>query len=536
MTAKKQVDPGKADLKSSALTTGNKDSKQVCASRDNTITLQRAIGNSAVGQLLSSDASKANPASDRPIEKKANENLPKVLQSNIEASFGQDFSDVDIQKNSQKALELNALAFTQGENIHFAPGQFNPASETGRNLIGHEFTHIAQQRSGVVKPTRVMAKGLAVNENKGLESEADQMGKKAARGESLAKYQSPGLGIRNYLRPLQAKSNVIQRALTTWGGTWDADQYDLRKDKDPYGTVYPAATGARGVDMKLKFTPGKNADAKLIGLTQSVNSLINKKPSYINKTIEGRSIKSKDAIKVNSVTKETDEGTHIDRTSSINNPIYGSPNIATGKTIEDTPIDNNATGKSTKVGNPHLAGGANATYQLGYRYKTGKTWKKQSAMLFDGPTLSGVAKNSKQIFETTALAIKGTQANTYYGSVRWGWQTDAKSKFTKIPFQVVSQGVPSSTFMKAAEKWNTTKTSTGKNTVDLPIRDVKLISNISGVNIGPGPVFVHLAFWTRVVVLPGFPSVTESYIRVVDGPHTGETGRVQNSDLSDERP
>ncbi len=121
-----------------------------------------------------------------PTQQKA---LPNPLQSNIETSLGQDFSNVGIHTNSQKAVQMNARAYTQGENVHFAPGEFNPNSSKGQNLIGHEFTHVAQQRAGVVKPTKVLQKGVSINDNQSLEREADTMGSKAAKGETVSKYR-----------------------------------------------------------------------------------------------------------------------------------------------------------------------------------------------------------------------------------------------------------------------------------------------------------------------------------------------------------
>ncbi|MCP4366860.1 MAG: DUF4157 domain-containing protein [Deltaproteobacteria bacterium] len=444
--------------------------------------------------------------------------MPNSLRTGLETLSGMDLSGIRVHSNSSKPAQLNALAYTQGQDIHVGPGQ--------EKHLPHEGWHAVQQMQGRVKPT-MQVKGVSINDEKGLEAEADNFGKKAVLGETLSKYQSPGLGIRNSLRTVQTKSNIIQCAVTTSGGTWDTDQYDLRKD-EVRGRRYPAAMGVRGVDIKLKFTPGNNVDTELIGLTQSVQAFVGGKASYTGPTNKSMSIKSKDAININTGKGETDEGTAIDRLHTRNNPIYGSPSLGKGKNLEDTPMDNNPSGGALRLG-------VNATYQLGYHYKSGKTLKKQNAMLFDGPTRSGAAKDSRHIFETTALAIKGTQSGAYYGSVRWGWRTDSKSNFTKIPLQVVSQGVPSSTFMKAAEIWNASKTSTGSNTVDLPIKDVKLISNFAGVDIGLGPVYIHLPKGTRVVEMPGFPSMTETYIRVVDGPYTGKTGKVPNSDLVDER-
>lgn len=155
--------------------------------------------------------------------------------------------------------------------------------------------------------------------------------------------------------------------------------------------------------------------------------------------------------------------------------------------------------------------------------------------LNDAPMLSTRTKDAEQLFETTALAIKGNQEGTYYGSVQWGWRTDSKGNFSVIPFELQSQGTPSSSFLKAAEIWNTGQTSAKEKNIPLPTEDVQLINNKTGVNIGLGPVYKHLSFGTRVVKLPGFVSMTESSIKVVDGPYTGETGQVQNSDLTDER-
>src|SRR5690606_10545259 len=203
---------------------------------------------------------------------KKNPYLPENIQNNLAFSFGQDFSNVGIQLNDPKASRINALAFTQGEQIHFAPGQFNPETESGKNLIGHEFAHIVQQRSGKVNQTRILGKGMAINESKILEKEADQMGRKAVRGEILSDYQSRRPLMAENSGTVQAKTEVIQLAVNTWGGTWDTDKYDLRQDLDPFGVAQP---GARGVDMSLKFTPNAVVDAEKIGLTQSVNTIRN---------------------------------------------------------------------------------------------------------------------------------------------------------------------------------------------------------------------------------------------------------------------
>lgn len=76
-----------------------------------------------------------------------------IVKKKMSSALNSDFSQVKIHQNSKEASEMGALAFTRGENVHFAPGQFSPESLWGQELIGHEFAHVVQQRNGNVTPT-----------------------------------------------------------------------------------------------------------------------------------------------------------------------------------------------------------------------------------------------------------------------------------------------------------------------------------------------------------------------------------------------
>jgi Domain of unknown function (DUF4157) len=112
--------------------------------------------------------------------------LPDQVKAQMEGAFGTSFDDVKITANSSKAKEAGALAFAQGNNIHFAPGQYNPESKGGQELLGHELAHVVQQRQGRVQ-ANAEVNGLPVNNDHALESEADQMGAKAAAYKGGAK-------------------------------------------------------------------------------------------------------------------------------------------------------------------------------------------------------------------------------------------------------------------------------------------------------------------------------------------------------------
>lgn len=101
------------------------------------------------------------------------------LESMVPA-FGADMlSNVRLHPDSPTPAEVGALAYTQGNDIHFAPGQFKPDTGAGRQLIGHELAHVAQQAAGRVQPTTEIG-GMPVNDDVALENEADRIGAKAA--------------------------------------------------------------------------------------------------------------------------------------------------------------------------------------------------------------------------------------------------------------------------------------------------------------------------------------------------------------------
>nr|DAW02565.1 MAG TPA: protein of unknown function (DUF4157) [Bacteriophage sp.] len=106
--------------------------------------------------------------------------IPDDVKQRMEASFNTDFSDVRVHPDSAAAPEVGALAYTQGTDIHFAPGQFKPDTAAGQQLLGHELTHVVQQAEGRVQPTTEIG-GMPVNDNEGLEHEADVLGAQAAR-------------------------------------------------------------------------------------------------------------------------------------------------------------------------------------------------------------------------------------------------------------------------------------------------------------------------------------------------------------------
>ncbi|TGE14019.1 DUF4157 domain-containing protein [Hymenobacter elongatus] len=98
--------------------------------------------------------------------------LPDKLKAGVEHLSGHSLDDVQVHYNSAQPAQLQALAYAQGTDIHLGPGQ--------EQHLPHEAWHIAQQKQGRVQAT-MQLKGAAINDDAGLETEADIMGQRAAQ-------------------------------------------------------------------------------------------------------------------------------------------------------------------------------------------------------------------------------------------------------------------------------------------------------------------------------------------------------------------
>ena len=56
---------------------------------------------------------------------------------------------------SPSARAVNALAYTVGRDIVFAPGRYAPRANEGRRLLAHELAHVVQQPNAAGTPERV---------------------------------------------------------------------------------------------------------------------------------------------------------------------------------------------------------------------------------------------------------------------------------------------------------------------------------------------------------------------------------------------
>jgi len=114
--------------------------------------------------------------------------MPGVLRSQLEPLFGVRFDAVRLHDDARShalAQRYGARAFTLGQDVHFARGEFRPGERGGMALLAHELSHTVQQR-GAMQPTAA-AKSVAVDApDSPLEAEADAAAARVLAGQPAA--------------------------------------------------------------------------------------------------------------------------------------------------------------------------------------------------------------------------------------------------------------------------------------------------------------------------------------------------------------
>ncbi len=112
-------------------------------------------------------------SSDLNSAKGKGRSLSETTNQHMSQAFGTDFSNVRIHTGDKAVRmnqDLNARAFTYGNDIYFNSGEYAPESSSGKRLLAHELTHVVQQRSGAQMVNRFAmktvkdVKSLAIHE------------------------------------------------------------------------------------------------------------------------------------------------------------------------------------------------------------------------------------------------------------------------------------------------------------------------------------------------------------------------------------
>lgn len=82
------------------------------------------------------------------IDRRGGQPLSSPVRAFMEPRFRHDFSQVRVHTDGsahRMANQLNAQAFTHQQDIFFGAGRYAPESNSGKQLLAHELTHVVQQ-------------------------------------------------------------------------------------------------------------------------------------------------------------------------------------------------------------------------------------------------------------------------------------------------------------------------------------------------------------------------------------------------------
>ncbi len=216
--------------------------------------------------------------------------LPDGLKSGIESLSGISMDNVTVHYNSSQPARLNALAYARGRDIHVAPGK--------ERHLAHEAWHVVQQAQGRVNPTMQMKDGVSVNDDEGLEHEADVMSARAAVAGHLAapsgsfqgRPEPAGHIGRRQVLQLPAKHDVIQPWLDQNGKfhmgavppDWESfvdKPTGLTRWRPKEGT--PAAEEAKEKELKAKEKGKEKADKAKAAATELASKWEDSSEDYV---------------------------------------------------------------------------------------------------------------------------------------------------------------------------------------------------------------------------------------------------------------
>jgi hypothetical protein len=151
--------------------------------------------------------------------------LPAPVLQRMQRAFGTGFGRVRVHRGAQ-AEAFDAAAFTTGERIFLPRHGPSLTSAEGQALLGHELTHVLQQRSGRV---RAKGGGVSIDPHPHLEAEAEAAGHAVARGEAPTlsahpRGQDPGAQPSGVVQRLREDDEGIEmQPLRARGGAAESD-------------------------------------------------------------------------------------------------------------------------------------------------------------------------------------------------------------------------------------------------------------------------------------------------------------------------
>lgn len=178
----------------------------------NRAAVQEALGYPVQAKLKTGTRSDDHELEPATAAQEMGQPLPVTERAFLEPRLGTDLSQVRVHADAEAArlaARLSAKAFTVGSDVYFANGEYRPDTGSGRFLLAHELTHVAQQRRGVRLDEGMGRTGDA------YERQADAVADRVTRGLATAEPSVAGIASGTPATP------VVQRFAAIAGQPYD---------------------------------------------------------------------------------------------------------------------------------------------------------------------------------------------------------------------------------------------------------------------------------------------------------------------------
>lgn len=140
--------------------------------------------------------------------------LDRAAYLDLSTRLGHDFSRVRVHTDAAAAASAKAIgaaAYTVGEDVVFAAGQYQPGTPEGRRLLVHELTHVAQRQPATAGAPREFSSPDDVQER-----QAEAVAQGSAPAAHVLASVAPGVVYRQYQTPgpVGIRSPLLEEAAT----------------------------------------------------------------------------------------------------------------------------------------------------------------------------------------------------------------------------------------------------------------------------------------------------------------------------------
>lgn len=179
------------------------------------------------------------------------ESIPIHIAKLFSAPYQSDLGDVRLHRDSSVAADHDAQALAIGRHVAFAPGQYQPGTQKGNKMIGHELAHVVQQSGGTHGVQRAAGRPSGLHE-----SEAD-----AAAAAAMSGRAAPSLSL------VLAYAGSVQLEQET---TATPTQTEEQSSAEPQGESEPESEPAPQEERTLSPSAVVTRVDRIIGALQGV--------------------------------------------------------------------------------------------------------------------------------------------------------------------------------------------------------------------------------------------------------------------------